>query len=56
MIYMKVPIEIVFSVYIYKYFLVHYDFFTNNLTSMLRFQIISHHFKKLNKFFKRYNN
>ena len=39
---------------IYKYFLVHYDLFTNNLTSMLRFQIISHHLKKLNKFFERY--
>ena len=32
----------------------HYDLFTNNLTSILRFQIISHHFKKLNEFFKRY--
>ena len=31
-----------------------YDLFTNNLTSMLRFYIISHHFMKLNKFFKRY--
>ena len=56
MIYMKVPIEMMFPVYILKYFLVHYDLFTNNLTSMLRFQIISHHLKKLNKFFKRYNN
>ena len=46
MIYMKVPIEMV-------YFLVHYDLFTNNLTSILRFQIIPHHFKKLNKFLKR---
>ena len=54
MIYMKVTIEIVFFVYTYKYFLEHYDLFTNNLTPMLRFQIISHHFKKLNKFFKRY--
>ena len=37
-----------------QYFFVHYCLFTNNLTSMLRFQIISHYFKKLNKFFKRY--
>ena len=44
----------VFCLYIYKYFLVHYDLFTNSLTSMLRFQIISNNFKKLNKFFKRY--
>ena len=44
---------------IQKYFLVHYDLFTNNQTSMLSFQIILHRFKKLNKFFKRfiiYNN
>ena len=34
-IYMKVLIEMMFPVYIY--FLVHYDLFTNNLTSMLRF-------------------
>ena len=60
MIYMIVPIEMAFSVYIYiyidilKYFLVHYDLFTNNLTSKLRFQINSLLFKKLNKFFERY--
>ena len=32
----------------------HYDLFTNNPTSMLKFQIISDNFKKLNKFFKKY--
>ena len=30
------------------------DLFTNNRTSMVRFQIISHHLKKSNKFFQRY--
>ena len=30
-----------------------YDMFTNKLTSILRFEINSHDFKKLNKFFKR---
>ena len=55
MIYMKMLIEMVFVfINVHNYFLVHDDLFTNSLTSMLRFQIILHHFKKLNKFFKRY--